>query len=137
MARRRMLQSRAADGFTLIELMIVMALIVTLASITLVQYTTAVTRSKEAVLREDLFQMRKAIDEYYADKNKYPPALQSLVDDRYLRQIPADPFTNTADTWQATTAEPDPRNPTTEIGVSDVKSGSELTAIDGSRYSEW
>lgn len=125
------------DGFTLIELLIVMILIVLLASIVLVQYGTAVTRSKEAVLKEDLFRMREAIDEYYADKNRYPPSLEALVEDKYMRSVPVDPFTNSSDTWQETTADPDPRNPTAEIGISDVHSGSEATALDGSRYSEW
>ena len=130
-------RARAAQGFTLIELMIVMMLIVILASVVLVQYGNAITRSKEAVLKEDLYRMRNAINEYYADKNKYPASLDTLVEEKYLRSVPEDPFTNSSETWQTTTAEPDPRNAGADFGISDVKSGSEQTAIDGSRYSEW
>jgi general secretion pathway protein G len=137
--RRRL--SGALDGrdrgFTLIELMVVTLVIVVLAGIVLAQYGNTVTRSKEAVLAEDLFQMRKAIDEYYADKNKYPPSLDALVAERYIREIPVDPFTSSADTWQTETAEPDPRNPGAEIGIGDVKSGAQQTALDGTPYSEW
>jgi general secretion pathway protein G len=125
------------DGFTLIELIVVMMLIVVLASIVLVQYTNTVTRSKEAVLKEDLFQMRKAIDEYYADKNKYPPSLQALVDGKYLRTVPVDPFTNSSTTWQERIADPDPGSPSADTGIDDVKSGAEQTALDGTPYAEW
>lgn len=127
----------AADGgFTLIELLVVMILIVVLASIVLVQYGNAVTRSKEAVLKEDLFRMREAIDEYYADKGKYPASLDALAEEDYIRSVPVDPFTNSADTWEEVTAEPDPRSPG-ELGIDDVKSGSDATALDGTRYAEW
>ena len=127
----------AADGFTLIELMVVSMLIVVLASLAMVQYTNAVTRTREAVLKEDLFRMREAIDEYYADKNKYPPSLQALVEEKYIREVPVDPFTNSSTTWQETMSDPDPRNPTAQIGVSDIHSGSDQTALDGTTYSEW
>ncbi len=128
---------RAQDGFTLIELLVVMMLIVVLASIVLVQYGNAVTRSKEAVLRQDLFRLREALDEYYADKNRYPPSLGALADEKYIRAVPVDPFTNSSTTWQEITADPDPRNPGAEIGIGDVRSGSELTALDGTPYAEW
>jgi general secretion pathway protein G len=128
---------RRENGFTLIELMIVMALIVILASIGLTQYSNSVTRAKEATLKEDLFRMKDAIDQYYADKNKYPATLDALVEEKYLRAIPVDPFTQSAETWQTTMSEPEPGNPSAEPGVYDVKSGSEATALDGSRYSEW
>ena len=124
-------------GFTLIELMVVMALIVILASIALVQYGPSVTRAKEATLKEDLFRMRDAIDQYYADKNKYPPSLDALVQDKYMRTVPVDPFTNSADSWQTTMAEPEPGNPSAEPGVYDVKSGSDSMALDGTRYADW
>jgi len=127
---------RRNDGFTLIELMIVMAIIVILAGMAVVMYANSVTRSKEAVLRTDLFRMRDAIDQYYADKNKYPASLETLVSEKYLRGVPVDPFTNSSDTWQTTMAEPDPANPG-EIGIFDVKSGSDQTAIDGTRYADW
>ena len=124
-------------GFTLIELMIVMSLIVILASIGLAIYTNSVTKAKESVLKEDLFRMRDAIDQYYSDKAKYPSSLQDLVSEKYLRSIPVDPFTNSADTWREVPAEPDPTNPTVQPGVYDVRSGSELKALDGTNYSDW
>jgi general secretion pathway protein G len=124
------------DGFTLIELMIVMVLIVILSSVVMVQYGNQVKSSKEAVLRTDLTEMRKAIDAYYADKMKYPASLDTLVEEKYIRAVPVDPFTNMPD-WQTTMAEPDPRNPSAESGVGDVKSRSEQTALDGSPYAEW
>ena len=129
---------RSRDGgFTLMELMIVMTLIVILAGIGLTVYTNSVTRAKEAVLLEDLFRMRDAIDQYYADKSRYPTTLDALVTDRYLRAIPVDPFTNSADTWQTTMSEADPANPSAEPGVFNVKSGSEMTALDGTLYADW
>jgi general secretion pathway protein G len=128
---------RRSSGFTLIELMIVMVLIVILAGIGLAVYGNSVTRAKEATLKEDLFRLRDSIDQYYADKNKYPPSLSALVDDKYLRMIPVDPFTNSADTWQTTMSDADPSNPAAEPGIYDVKSGAEQMALDGTPYSEW
>jgi general secretion pathway protein G len=128
---------RRDEGFTLIELMVVMVLIITLASIGLTVYGNSITRAKEATLKEDLFRMRDAIDQYYADKNKYPSSLESLVEDKYMRAVPVDPFTNSAETWQTTMSEPEPGNPSAEPGVYDVKSGSEAVALDGSRYADW
>ena len=128
--------SRAA-GFTLMEMMIVMVLIVILAGIGLSVYGNSVQRAKEATLKEDLFRMRDAIDQYYADKNKYPSNLEDLVSEKYLRSVPVDPFTTTADSWQTTTSEPDPSQPTLESGISNVKSGSEQTGLDGTRYADW
>jgi len=124
-------------GFTLIELMVVMSIIVVLAGIAVAIYGNSVTRSKEAVLRTDLFRIRDAIDQYYADKNKYPSDLQALVSDKYIRAIPIDPFTNSTETWQTVMSDPQPGNPSAEIGVFDVKSGAEATALDGSRYADW
>jgi general secretion pathway protein G len=128
---------RDARGFTIIELMVVMTIIVTLATIAMVQYRQSVQFARESVLRDDLFKMRDAIDQYYADKNQYPPTLEDLVSSGYLRAMPKDPITNSTDSWQAVPAEPDPNNPAIAPGVYDVKSGSELTALDGSRYADW
>jgi general secretion pathway protein G len=128
---------RSAAGFTLIELMIVMVLITILAGIGLALYTNSITRAKEAALQQDLVEMRKAIDEYYADKNKWPADLQTLASEKYLRFIPKDPFTNSVDTWQTVYGEPDPSNPASVGGISDVKSGSDGTALDGTRYADW
>ena len=117
--------------------MIVMSLIVILASIALAVYTNSVTRAKESVLKEDLFRMRDAIDQYYADKGKYPPTLQDLVSEKYIRALPADPFTQSADTWRTIESEPDPQNPSGSPGVYDVRSGSDQKALDGTNYSDW
>ncbi len=114
-----------------------MALIVILASIGLTVYTNSVIRAKESVLKEDLFRMRDGIDQYYSDKGKYPATLQDLVSDKYIRSIPVDPFTNSADTWREIPSEPDPNNPAEQPGVYDVRSGSDQTALDGTKYSDW
>ena len=126
-----------ASGFTLIELLVVTALVVVLASLALVGYQNSLVRAREAVLKEDLFRLRDAIDQYYADKNKWPQSLQDLVADGYVRKVPEDPITNSADSWQTVPAEPDPGNPSSEPGVFDVKSGSDRTALDGTPYAEW
>jgi general secretion pathway protein G len=129
-------RSRVA-GFTLIELLIVLALISILAAMGVVQYKNGVRHTQESVLRTDLFRMRDAIDQYYADKNKYPASLETLVSDGYMRKIPEDPITQSADTWQTEPAEPDPSNPTAEPGIYNVKSGAQGTALNGSNYSDW
>jgi general secretion pathway protein G len=126
-----------ASGFTLIELLVVTALVVVLASLALVGYQNSIVRAREAVLKEDLFRLRDAIDQYYADKNKWPQSLQDLVTDGYVREVPEDPITNATDSWQTVPAEPDPGNPSSEPGIFDVKSGSDRTALDGSPYAEW
>ena len=128
---------RSAAGFTIIELMVVMGLIVTLSTIAVVQYRHSIVYSKEAALKEDLFRMKEAIDQYYADKNQYPATLEDLVSAGYLRSVPVDPVTNSASTWQTVPAEPDPNNPLSVGGVYSVKSGSEAMAMDGTKYSDW
>jgi general secretion pathway protein G len=128
---------RGADGFTLIELLVVVTLIVTLAGMATVQYQNSVRRTREAVLKQDLFRMRDAIDQFYADKNKYPVSLDELATEKYLRSIPEDPFTRSKDTWQTIMSDPDPLNPTAQPGVYDIKSGSDETALDGTRYADW
>ena len=128
---------RRQGGFTLVELLIVISLISILAAMGLVQYRNSVTAAREATLKTNLFRMRDAIDQYYADKGKYPSSLDSLVSDGYMRKIPVDPFTQSADTWVTEPAEPDPNNPSAEPGVYNIKSGAQGTALDGSSYSEW
>lgn len=128
---------RAERGFTIIELMVVMTVIVTLATIAMVQYRQSVQFAKESVLKDDLFKLRDAIDQYYADKNQYPPTLDDLVSSGYIRAMPKDPITNSTSTWQAVPAEPDPSNPSVAPGVYDVKSGADVAAMDGSRYADW
>ena len=95
-------------GFTLIELLVVISLISILAAMGMVQYRNSVQSTQEATLKTDLFRMRDAIDQYYADKGKYPASLDALVSDGYMRKIPEDPITKSADTWQTVPAEPDP-----------------------------
>ena len=129
--------SRRSAGFTLIELLIVIALISILATMGVVQYRNSVQSSKEAVLHTDLFRMRDAIDQYYADKAKYPASLDALVSDGYMRAIPQDPITKSSDTWQTVPAEPEPGNTSSEPGIYNVKSGAPGTGLDGTSYSDW
>jgi general secretion pathway protein G len=128
---------RRDGGFTLIELLIVIALITILATMGVVQYRNSIQASKEAVLHTDLFRMRDAIDQYYADKAKYPASLDALVSDGYMRGIPQDPITKSADTWQTVPAEPEPGNSSTDPGIYNVKSGAPGTGLDGTSYSDW
>src|SRR5215813_10484228 len=130
-------RSNSHRGFTLIELLIVLSIMVILASMGLAQYRNSIVHANEAVLKEDLFRMRDSIDQYYADKGQYPSSLDALVSDGYLRKLPDDPFTKNSTSWQTVPAEPDPSQPTAEPGVYDVKSGSDGTAIDGSKYADW
>ena len=124
-------------GFTMIELLIVVSLIVILTTMGMTQYRHSVIYAREGVLKEDLFRLRDAIDQYYADKGTYPSTLDALITEGYVRKLPEDPFTKSSSTWQTVPAEPDPNNPTAEAGVYDVKSGSEETALDGTKYSDW
>ncbi|MFN8057547.1 MAG: prepilin-type N-terminal cleavage/methylation domain-containing protein [Vicinamibacterales bacterium] len=135
MTRRQ--HDRRDGGWTLIEMMVVVSLITVLVAMAAAQYRNSMVRAQEAVLKEDLFRMRDSIDQYYADRSAYPESLQSLVSEGYLRAVPKDPFTDSADTWQTTESEPDARNPSAAPGVYDVKSGSDKVALDGSRYADW
>ena len=123
-------------GFTLIELTIVISLITVLSTIALVGYRSAVTRTREAVLKEDLFRMREAIDQYYADREVYPSGLSDLVTGGYIRSVPTDPMTGSADTWSSmfTDAQADAGF---SRGLFDVHSGADGIALDGTLYSEW
>lgn len=125
------------SGFTLIELLVVISMISILAAMGVVQYRNQIRRTQEAVLKKDLFEMRDAIDQYYADKGKYPATLTALVTDGYMRKIPPDPITQSPDTWQIEPAEVDPANPSGEPGVYNIKSGAQGTALDGSAYADF
>src|SRR5712692_2609840 len=124
-------------GFTLIELMIVMAIIAVLMSVALPIYNRSIIRAKESVLKNNLFTMRTVIDEYTYDKQKAPQNLQDLVSEGYLRKIPDDPMTGSADTWK--TIMEDMLNAVNQMepGLFDVRSGSDKTSLDGSRYADW
>ena len=126
-----------ANGFTMIEVMVVMALVVILASVGMTQYRNSVTRAEEAVLKENLFRMNDAIDQYYADKNKWPADLAELASEGYIREVPNDPMTKSKDTWTTVQAEPDANNPASQVGIYQVKSGSDRIALDGSPYADW
>ncbi|MGH9346594.1 MAG: type IV pilin protein [Vicinamibacterales bacterium] len=128
---------RRDSGFTLIEILIVITLIFILAGMALLQYQRSVTYAKEAVLKENLFRLRDAIDQFYADKNKYPASLDELVAEKYIRAVPPDPFTQSVETWQPVMSEADPLNPSVQPGIYDLKSGSEAMALDGTRYADW
>jgi general secretion pathway protein G len=119
-------------GFTLIELLVVLAIIATLLTIAVPRYYASLDRSKEAVLKENLYQLRDAIGKYYADKGKYPETLEALATDKYLRKVPLDPITDSATTWQVVAPE-DPQ----KGGVFDVKSGAQGKALDGTEFSAW
>ena len=122
-------------GFTLLELMIVISIIIVLAVIVLPQYQRTVQQARESVLRDDLFQMRKMLDQYAADKGKLPASLDDLVSAGYIREIPIDPMTNQRD-WVPQTGD-DPSASEGGSGVIDVHSASTDTALDGTTYNEW
>ncbi len=124
-------------GFTLIELVIVMAIIAILASIAIPNFVSSIRNAKEAVLKEDLHVMRNAIDSYTMDKNKAPQSLDDLVQSGYLKEIPTDPMTHANDTWVTTTDDTLDSVDQTEPGINDVHSGSQEVGSDGQMYSTW
>jgi general secretion pathway protein G len=128
-----------SSGFTLVELLVVMAILGILVAIAVPQLKNAPIKAKEATLREDLFTFRSCLDQYYADKGHYPDTLQTLVTDKYIRKIPIDPFTKSADTWQVIMEEPDSSETAAAEppGIVDVKSGSKQASLDGSPYNTW
>jgi general secretion pathway protein G len=130
---------RSVRGFTLIEIIIVFALIGILVGLALPRYQHSRHKAQEAVLKEDLFQMRKLIDQYYSDKGKYPATLRTLVEENYLRTLPIDPMTGSADTWQEIKDQPSYEEmvPGVEYGIVDVRSGSQAKALDDTTYDTW
>ena len=119
-----------ANGFTLIELMIVVSIVGILATIAVPSYQSSLIKARETVLRQDLFTLRGLLDHHRADKGKYPPSLDGLVTAGYLRALPKDPFTNSPGSWQQI-IEP------TEGGIFDVYSGSDLIGTNGTPYNQW
>ncbi len=120
-------------GFTLIEIMVVMAIIVTILAVAVPFYTTSMVRAKESVLQSNLFTMRSVIDQYTYDREEPPQSLDDLVREGYLREIPYDPFTESRNSWKVI----NDSGPTGEPGVYDVRSGSDRISLSGTPYSEW
>ena len=129
--------SKNAAGFTLVELMIVMAIIGVLTAVAIPSYLGAVRQAREAVLKEDLHVLRAAIDSYTADKQKAPQALDDLVNEGYMKSIPIDPMTRAADTWQTSQSDSLHSMDQTDPGIDDVHSGAQEQGSDGRPYSEW
>lgn len=128
-----------SHGFTLIELMIVISLLLILITVAVPIYRQSILRARESVLRQDLFTLRQVIDQYTLDKQKAPQSLDDLVSAGYMKQLPLDPFTGKNDTWAVVQEEDTIADPSqTEAGgISDVHSGSSQTSSDGSAYSSW
>jgi general secretion pathway protein G len=132
MRRARGLPAARPAAFTLIELLAVMAIIALLLAIAVPRYFGSLEKSKETVLKEDIRQMRDAIDRYHGDRDRYPPSLDALVTDRYLRKVPVDPITGSSATWIVV-----PPQDTEQGEVYDVRSGAQGRASDGSAYGAW
>jgi general secretion pathway protein G len=124
-------------GFTLIELMIVMSIIVILIGIAIPFYQKSLTRAKETVLHSNLFAMRSAIDEYSYDKQKAPQSLQDLVTDGYLREVPKDPIVGNSDSWKIIMEDAGQAVNSTQPGIYDIRSSSTLKSLEGTAYSDW
>jgi general secretion pathway protein G len=132
-----MKRSHRSRGFTLIEMIFVVAIILILVSMAVPNYKSSIIGAKEAVLRDDLFTMRKAIDYYTMDKQRAPQSLEDLVTAGYLKSIPKDPFTNSSETWQPVEEDVMLGIDQTQPGITDVHSGAPGAAADGTAYSTW
>jgi general secretion pathway protein G len=129
--------TKTARGFTLIEMMIVMAIIVILIAVAVPFYQKSIQRAKESVLHSNLAAMRSAIDEYSFDKQKAPQSLQDLVTEGYLHNVPKDPITQSSDTWKIIMEDAGQAVSSSEPGIFDIRSGSDKIGLDGTHYSEW
>jgi general secretion pathway protein G len=132
-----MVMRRSQDGFTLIELMTVIMIVGILAAVALPNYKAAILGAREATLTQDLFLFRDVIDQFYADKGRYPSSLDELREQGYLRKIPIDPMTGAADWEIVPDPNPDPDDPTAQAGIYDVKSASTTMSQKGTPYNEW
>ena len=130
-------RKRRQRGFTLIELLVVCAIIGILSAVAVANFRRSIVKAKEAALQQDLYTMRTLINQYFADKGKYPADISSLVQDHYLQAVPKDPFTDNTDSWVVEQAEQDESDISTEPGIVNVRSGSDGTALDGRSYSEF
>ena len=128
---------RKSKGFTLIELLVVVAIIGILSGVVVGQYRRAIIKSKEAVLKENLFRTRTAINQYFADKGKYPFDIAALVDENYLRDMPRDPITGSSETWIVEYADLGEQDISLEPGIADVRSGAPGSSVDGSSFDSW
>jgi general secretion pathway protein G len=128
---------RSEDGFTLVELMVVMLIIGILAAVAIPSFVAAIKSAKEASLKEDLHVMRDAIDSYTMDKNKAPQSLDDLVQNGYLKEIPQDPFTHSRETWVTASDDTYADLDQTEPGINDVHSGAQELDSEGQPYSSW
>jgi general secretion pathway protein G len=135
MARR--IRSGSPSGYTLIELIIVMAIISVLVAVAVPLYTKSIQRTKETLLKQNLFTLRTVIDEYTFDKKKAPQTLEDLVREGYLRDVPVDPITGSNRTWKLVIEDARTSVDQTQPGIFDVRSGSDLRSLEGTPYSEW
>ncbi len=124
-------------GFTLMELLVVMTIIALLSTVGIVGYRHSTKLSKESVLKENLFQIRHALEQYHADRSRYPTSLAQLRDKGYVREIPKDPMTNSAETWRTEMESADPDKPDAEPGIWNIRSGSQDISEDQVPYSDW
>jgi len=129
--------AKISKGFTLFELLTVMAIMSILASIAIPSYRRSQIKAKEAVLAEDLYQIRRSIDAYFADHGSYPDTLDQLVQNKYLRDLPRDPFTSKNNSWNCLPPEPAESGQLAEGGCFDVRSGSDLVGLDNIPYQDW
>jgi general secretion pathway protein G len=124
-------------GFTLIELITVMTILALLATVGIAGYRRHLKAAKEAVLKEDLFQFNHTLEQFHADKGKYPTSIDALREQGYLREIPADPMTQSRETWTTEYESPDPDNPDSEVGIFRIRSGSTDMGENQIPYNEW
>jgi general secretion pathway protein G len=131
------LRRKRDSGFTLIELLVVVAIIGILAGVVVGQYRRSIIKAKEAVLKENLFRTRNAINQYFADKGKYPFDLRALVQEHYLRAMPIDPITESTETWIPIQSEMGEEDISLEPGIADIRSGAPGYSLDGSAFGDW